>query len=55
MVSNYFKEQEQKEMKAEKEEAVKLRKIASHMAKMIKEFWTNIEKVSVQCLCVMIT
>ncbi|KAL8561069.1 hypothetical protein ACOMHN_031013 [Nucella lapillus] len=45
MVSNYFKEQEQKELKAEKEEATKLKKIASHMAKMVKEFWTNIEKV----------
>ena len=45
MVSNYFKEQEQKGIKAEKEEATKLKKIASHMSKMVKEFWTNIEKV----------
>ncbi|KAK7474437.1 hypothetical protein BaRGS_00034320 [Batillaria attramentaria] len=45
MVNNYFKEQEQKELRAEKEEAIKLKKIASHMAKMVKEFWTNIEKV----------
>ncbi|XP_070205034.1 helicase domino-like isoform X4 [Littorina saxatilis] len=45
MVNNYFKEQEQKEVKAEKEEGIKLKKIASHMAKMVKEFWTNIEKV----------
>lgn len=46
MVSNYFKEQEQKGLKAEKEEAIKLKKIASHMAKMVKEFWNNIEKVT---------
>ncbi|KAH9503913.1 hypothetical protein Btru_064133 [Bulinus truncatus] len=45
MVANHFREQEQKEMKAEKEEGLKLKKIASHMAKMVKEFWTNIEKV----------
>ena len=45
MVSNHFKELEQKELRAEKEEAIKLKKIASQMAKMVKEFWTNIEKV----------
>ncbi|XP_035827815.1 helicase domino isoform X2 [Aplysia californica] len=45
MVSNHFKEQEQKELRAEKEEGIKLKKIASQMAKMVKEFWTNIEKV----------
>ena len=45
MVSNHFKEQEQKELRAEKEEAIKLKKIASQMAKMVKEFWSDIEKV----------
>lgn len=45
MVANHFREQEQKELRAEKEEAIKLKKIASQMAKMVKEFWTNIEKV----------
>jgi len=45
MVTNYFKELEQKEMRAEKEEAGKLKKIAGQMSKMVKEFWTNIEKV----------
>ena len=45
MVNNHFKEQEQKELKAEKEESIKLKKIASQMAKMVKEFWVNIEKV----------
>lgn len=54
MVANYFKDQEQKELRAEKEEAVKLKKIASHMAKMVREFWTNIEKVRVLCVLNMI-
>ncbi|GFR90719.1 helicase [Elysia marginata] len=45
MVNNHFKEQEQKELRAEKEETIKLKKIASQMAKMVKEFWVNIEKV----------
>ncbi|XP_041347993.1 helicase SRCAP-like isoform X2 [Gigantopelta aegis] len=45
MVSKHFRELEQKELKAEKEEAQKLKKIAGQMTKIIKEFWTNIEKV----------
>ena len=45
MVAKHFRELEQKELKAEKEEAQKLKKIASQMTKIIKEFWTNIEKV----------
>ena len=45
MVNNHFKEQEQKELRAEKEESIKLKKIASQMSKMVKEFWVNIEKV----------
>lgn len=45
MVQKYFQDLEQKELRAEKEESMKLKKIASNMAKMVKEFWTNIEKV----------
>ena len=45
MVSKYFQEQEQKEQKAEEEEGKKLKKIASQIAKHVKEFWSNIEKV----------
>ncbi|KAK3083777.1 hypothetical protein FSP39_003020, partial [Pinctada imbricata] len=45
MVSKHFQELEQKEVKAEKEEAQKLKKIASQIAKQIREFWSNIEKV----------
>lgn len=46
MVSKYFQDLEQREIRAEKEEALKLKKIASQMAKQVREFWSNIEKVS---------
>ena len=45
MVSKYFQELEQKEVKAEKEEAQKLKRIASQIAKQVREFWSNIERV----------
>ena len=45
MIMKYFQEQQQKELRAEKEEANRTRRIASNMAKMMKEFWSNIEKV----------
>ncbi|XP_048751446.2 helicase domino-like isoform X4 [Ostrea edulis] len=45
MVSKYFQDLEQREIRAEKEEALKLKKIASQMAKQVREFWNNIEKV----------
>ena len=45
MVSKHFQEQEQKEQKAEEEEGKKLKRIASQIAKYVKEFWSNIEKV----------
>lgn len=46
MVQKYHQELEQKEIKAEKEEGQRLKKIASQIAKQVKEFWTNIEKVN---------
>ncbi|KAK3606446.1 hypothetical protein CHS0354_041388 [Potamilus streckersoni] len=45
MVQKHFQDLEQKELRAEKEEALKLKKIANQLAKCVKEFWTNIEKV----------
>ncbi|ESO91647.1 hypothetical protein LOTGIDRAFT_122039, partial [Lottia gigantea] len=45
MVAKYHQDIEQKEVKAEKEEALKVKRIASQMAKLVKEFWSNIEKV----------
>jgi len=47
MVVRHFQEQQQKEVKAEKEDALKLKRIASNLAKCVKEFWTNIEKVKI--------
>ena len=45
MISKYHLEQQQKELRAEKEEGMRLKRIASSMSKMVKEFWNNIEKV----------
>ncbi|CAI9734305.1 helicase domino-like [Octopus vulgaris] len=45
MVAKYHQEQDQKEQKAVKEEAQKLKRIAGQVAKQVKEFWANIEKV----------
>ncbi|XP_013379688.1 helicase SRCAP [Lingula anatina] len=45
MVSRYHKEQELKAQKAEKEESLRLVRIANSLAKQVKEFWANIEKV----------
>ena len=47
MVYRYHQELHQKELKAEKEESLKLRRIAGNMAKIVKEFWSNIEKVRI--------
>ncbi|XP_063967591.1 helicase SRCAP-like [Lytechinus pictus] len=44
-VAKHHQEQEAKEMKAGKEEVQKLKRIAGNIAKEIKAFWANIEKV----------
>ena len=44
-VLKYHQEQKSKEVKAEKEESVRLRKIAASIAKEIKQFWSSVEKV----------
>ena len=52
MVMRYHQEKQQKEVKAEKEEANKIKRIARTMAKMVEEFWGNIEKVCIlQQIC----
>ena len=43
----YHQEQKSKEVKAEKEESVRLRKIATSIAKEIKQFWSSVEKVKI--------
>lgn len=50
MITKYFQEKEIKAEKAEKEEQMRLRKIASFMAREIKTFWNNIEKVNIDLL-----
>ncbi len=45
MIARYHADIHQKELKAEKEEGQRLKRIAGQMAKMVREFWTNIEKV----------
>uniref|UniRef100_UPI00358EE607 uncharacterized protein isoform X2 n=1 Tax=Myxine glutinosa TaxID=7769 RepID=UPI00358EE607 len=45
MVVRFHDEQKQKEERAKKDELSKLRRIASGIAKEVKHFWNNIEKV----------
>lgn len=46
MVQKYFQEKAIQAQKAEKSQELRLKKIASFIAKEIKTFWTNVEKVS---------
>lgn len=45
MVQNYFKEKEMAAQKAEKAQEQNLKRIAAFIAKEIKTFWANVEKV----------
>lgn len=45
MVLRYHQERADDEKKAEKEESGRLRRIAGQIAKQVKDFWSNIEKV----------
>ena len=51
MIARYHQEKQQNRIKAEKEEASRLKRIAGNMAKMVKEFWNNIEKVIIHLTC----
>ncbi|KAJ8043053.1 Helicase domino [Holothuria leucospilota] len=44
-VAAYHRDKQAKEIKAERDEANRLRKIAANIAKEVKQFWINIEKV----------
>ncbi|GFS95916.1 helicase domino [Nephila pilipes] len=46
MITKYFQEKEMNAEKAEKEENMRLRKIACNIAREIKQFWSNIEKLA---------
>ena len=45
MVVNYHKDSMEKEKKAAREEQQKLRRIASNIARQIRIFWSDIQKV----------
>jgi len=46
MVTKHFQELQHKELRAEREDVLKMKRIASSVAKLVREFWSNIEKVS---------
>lgn len=48
MVIRHHEEQRQKEERARREEQAKLRRIASTMAKDVRQFWSNVEKVGIR-------
>lgn len=48
MVQKYFQEKAIQAQKAEKSQELRLKKIASFVAKEIKTFWANVEKVSIK-------
>lgn len=45
MVTRYHQDRVGDEKRAEKEEGGRLKRIAGQIAKQIKDFWSNIEKV----------
>jgi len=45
MVLKHFQDKAAAAARAEKEEEQRLRKVASFVAKEIRTFWTNVEKV----------
>lgn len=47
MVQKHFQDKELMAQKALKSQELQLKRIASTMAKEIKLFWTNVEKVNV--------
>lgn len=49
-VQKYFQEKAIQAQKAEKVQELRLKKIASFIAKEIKTFWSNVEKVMMKSL-----
>jgi len=47
MVTKHFQDLHQRELRAEREDVQKMKRIASSVAKMVREFWSNIEKVRI--------
>ena len=52
MVLKHFQDKAAAAAKAEKEEEQRLRKVASFVAKEIRTFWTNVEKVYGSFYCI---
>lgn len=46
MVVRHHEELRQKEEKAKRDEHAKIRKVASSIAKEVRSFWSNVEKVN---------
>lgn len=47
MIQKHFQEREALVQKTARAAELHKRKIASHLAKMVKSFWNNVEKVSI--------
>lgn len=47
MIQKHFQEREALVQKAARAAELHKRKIASHLAKIVKSFWNNVEKVSI--------
>ena len=48
MVMRHHEEQRLKEERARREEQAKLRRVAAAIAKEVKQFWSNVEKVGME-------
>lgn len=55
MVLKHFQDKAAAAAKAEKEEEQRLRKVASFVAKEIRTFWTNVEKVGPNCVVALLS
>lgn len=51
MVMRYHEELRQKEERGKREEQAKIRRVASSIAKEVRAFWTNVEKVTSENNC----
>lgn len=47
MVMRHHEELRQKEEKAKRDEHAKIRRVASSIAKEVRAFWSNVEKVQI--------
>ena len=50
-IAHYHKERNMQQEKSEKEDLIRLRKIAQSIAKEVKHFWDSIQKVRSNMVC----